>query len=116
MSIKRLIIVILCFSFISCYKKYILTRNICANSLYAEFYETNPAGVDACYITDSINFRYFIGSFDPELANYRFKCFGDSIWVEKLQHRNKYMSDTIDLIVDKKMFSLKYLKTLHNLK
>ena len=77
-SVRNLIFAALCITFTSCYKRYIGTRNICGNNLYVEIYEINPAGVDACYLTDSTNFRMYIGRFDPESANYDFKCHGDS--------------------------------------
>jgi hypothetical protein len=81
---KPLILMTLSILFVSCTKRYIGTRTICEKSLYAEIYEINPAGMDACYLTDSANFRFYVGKFDPESGNYSFECKGDSIVIYKV--------------------------------
>ena len=49
-----------------------------------EVYNINPAGVDAAFLTDSINFRVFLGEFDNEHENYNCYCKGDTIIIKKL--------------------------------
>ena len=105
----------MCFSFTSCYKKYIGTRAVCGNSLYAELYEINPAGVDAFYLTDSTNFRTYVGRFDPEIGNYEFSCKGNYVCIEKINRRNQYILDTVDIIVGKTVLNLDSLRQQHRL-
>ena len=70
--------------FSSCIKKYKRTSNVCKNTLYVEVFNINPAGVDAVYLTDSINFRLYVGEFDNEHENFSCYCNGDSIVIKKL--------------------------------
>jgi hypothetical protein len=109
-TIRNFLLIILCFALTKCYKNYIGTRKICKNNLYVEIYEINLAGVDACYLTDSINFRINVGKFDPELGNYKFRCNDDSVYIIKYNHRNKYIGDTINVTKEKKALSLTTLK------
>lgn len=88
-NFRNLILAVLCITFTSCYKKYIGTRNACGNNLYVETYQINLMEVDVCYLTDSTNFRIFVGRFDPQFATYDFKCYGDSVYIENLNNRNR---------------------------
>jgi hypothetical protein len=112
-TIRNLILTILCIPFTSCYKRYIGTRDICGNKLYAELYEINPAGVDAWYLTDSTNFRFYVGRFDPESGNYKFECNGNLVFIERFIHRDQYISDTVNIIKEKKVINLDDLRKQH---
>ncbi len=109
---KNLILLLVCVISASCYKRYIGARTICKN-LYVEIYDVNFAGGDACYLTDSLHFRILVGKFDPENGNYRFYCDGNSVYIEKLQHRDQYISDTVNIVAEKKVLDLEVLKKAH---
>lgn len=109
-NFRNLFLATSCLIFISCYKKYIGTRTICENDLYLEIYEINPAGIDACYVTDSTNFRIYVGKFDPESGNYKFRCKGDILYIEKFKERDEYISDTVNIVIEKRLLNLRVLK------
>ncbi len=92
--------------FIGCKKRNIGTRIICDKNLYAEFYEINPAGMDVCYLTDSLNFRFYVGRFDPENGNYKFVCDGDTIMIYSTNSAG-YIKDRVNLL------SIKFLQKQH---
>ncbi len=114
-KIRFWVIALICISFGSCHKKYIGTRHVCKNNLYLEIFEINPAGVDAAFLTDSINFRINIGKFDPESGNYDIACKEDSIYIKKIKYRNSYATDTTSEVVEKKILNIKALKSQHQL-
>ena len=68
---------------IGCFKKYDYTLKVCDN-LYVEEFIVNPAGVAADYLTDSTNFRLYVGNWDTDHENFSYACRGDSIVIEKL--------------------------------
>jgi hypothetical protein len=104
---KQLIFIIISFLFIGCIKKYKFTAKICGGQLFVESYNVNPAGVDEDYLTDSLNFRVFVGKYDNEHDNFNYQCQKDSIRINRLGAKtdgNK-MANT-----DSKIFSLSDLK------
>jgi hypothetical protein len=66
-----------------CASKYKFTAKVCDKKIYAEIFNVNPAGVDAAYLTDSVNFRLYIGKYDNEHENFGCECNGDSIEIIK---------------------------------
>ncbi len=107
---KNFLLVIVCIVSASCYKRYIGTRIICKN-LYVEIFDIDfLGGNDACYLTDSMSFRVLVGKFDPESGNYRFHCVGNNIYLQKYIHRNSYISDTVNIVTEKRVFDLAKLK------
>ena len=90
--------------------------NMCACSLYGEVYNIYGMGalgsdVNSLYLTDSINFRIYLGVFDEEREMITVKCKGDSIYIKKTA---KSVSESNKLeIVETKTYSLKYLKEKH---
>jgi glycine/serine hydroxymethyltransferase len=77
-------LILIGFSFIGCVKKYKRNAKVCDGKLFVEIFNVNPAGVDSHYLTDSLNFRVYIGKFDNEHENFHYFCRGDSIIIEKL--------------------------------
>mgnify|MGYP003583299431 CR=1 FL=1 len=102
---KFSIILILSLSFTSCVKKYKQTVNIC-NNLYVEVFNINPSGVDVDYLTDSINFRIFVGKWDNEHENFRYLCKNDSLIIEKVTR-----DDNSFIVLEKRVYSLIHLKS-----
>ncbi len=107
---KTIIIAILITSITSCYKNYKVTARVCNSNLYEEIYEVTAAGVYASYLTDSISFRIYIGKYDPESGYYNFICKGDSLYIEKLSHRDSFRGDTVNIVVSRRTLNLKSLK------
>ena len=70
--------------------KYKFTSKVCNARLYVEVYEANSWGLDADYLTDSINFKKYIGDWDEEHETYRYHCAGDSIYVMKTVRGNRW--------------------------
>lgn len=90
-----------------CVKRYKRTTKLCNDRLYVEVYNVNPAGVDADYLTDSVNFRMYVGKFDNEHEIYSFICQDDSVVIIKLTK-----SDTSGImeVMETKVYSLQNLK------
>ena len=106
MKIHNLLFVIICFSLISCIKKYKRTIAVCNGKFFIEVYNVNPAGVDADYLTDSTNFKLYLGKYDNEHENIHCSCSGDTLFVEKLAPDE----DGEQRITETKIYSLKDLK------
>lgn len=92
---------------ISCREKYKRTSKVCDAKLYVEVFNVNPAGVDVHYLTDSLNFRFYVGKFDNEHQNFSYYCKNDSVIIRKLE--------TIDLsgerkIMQTRVFNLQELR------
>ncbi|MFM2394345.1 MAG: hypothetical protein RLZZ546_2327 [Bacteroidota bacterium] len=109
---------------IGCRERHKYTREICGDNLYVEVYNINPAGVGRCYLTDSLNFKIEIGSYDEEHDQYEIDCKGDNInviketsgnksaeWVKK--NGIKSLKRNIDTI-ERKFYKLSDLQKLKN--
>jgi hypothetical protein len=64
------------------------TVAVCNKKLFVEMFTIFGSGAFGGdrvseYLTDSINFRIYIGTFDNAHEAYSFECFGDSIKVSK---------------------------------
>ena len=94
--------------FVGCVKKIKYTVKICDDKLYVERFNINPAGIDEDYLTDSLNFRIYVGKWDNEHENFNYTCSGDSVLIKKLG-----IIDTTGefQVLEKRVFSLKELKT-----
>lgn len=71
------------FLFASCFKKYDRTITVCAGNLSVEKYHHRFIDVAYYYLTDSSNFRMFVGKFDNEHGGYSFKCQDDSMEISE---------------------------------
>jgi len=81
---STLLIVILFSLFITgCYKKYSRTVAVCDGKFFVEVYKHNFIDVAYDYLTDSTNFRMYVGKFDYEHAYYRYNCQKDSITISE---------------------------------
>src|SRR5882757_2870181 len=100
---------LLVFGLVSCEKKYYSTAKVCNGSLYVEVFRINPAGEYADYLTDSTNFRIYIGIFDPEEDLYSYTCKGDSILVEKF-NRGRESDYRTHETLSRKVYSLRELR------
>ena len=102
-----LCITILSSLYVGCIKKFKYTVKVCDDNLYVERFNINPAGVDADYLTDSLNFRLYVGKWDNEHENFNYTCTGDSVLIKKLG-----IIDTTGefQIIEKRVYSLQELK------
>lgn len=108
MKLKAIYILLGCIIFSGCIKKYKRTAKVCEDTLYLETFNVNPAGVDAGYITDSVNFRLYTGKFDNEHENISVWCFGDSLVIEKIADVD---TSSARQVIDTRIFSIKELKS-----
>jgi hypothetical protein len=69
----------------SCAKRYWQTVTVCNKNLYVEIFKIQPVDMCSDYFTDSVNFRIYIGKFDPANESFSFKCEGDSVYIEEVQ-------------------------------
>ena len=85
MKISSTLIIMILFSFFStgCYQKYHRTIAVCNKKLFVEVYKHNFIDVAYEYLTDSSNFRMYVGKFDYEHAYYRYNCQSDSISISE---------------------------------
>jgi hypothetical protein len=99
---------------VSCEKKHYSTAKVCHDSLYVEIFRINPAGEYSTYLTDSTDFRVFMGIYDPENEAYTYSCNGDSIivWKHTLGYKS---SDQISKTLSKEVYSLRELRKKHDL-
>jgi hypothetical protein len=110
---KQLILITFSLLYIGCVTKHKATIKVCGGQFYIESFNVNPAGVDEDYITDSLNFRLYVGKFDNEHENFSYVCKGDSITIMKLvmETQGNQMK-----ITDSKMLSFADLKSKKNIK
>jgi hypothetical protein len=110
--------------FTSCRERYKYTSKVCNDKLYFEVYNINPAGVDRCYLTDSLNFKIKIGSFDEEHEKYSINCNDNDIYIFKessgekncrwiTENGKKWFKCDIDTI-ERKFYKLSDLQKLKN--
>jgi hypothetical protein len=77
------IVIFFSFFLIGCYKKYSRTIAGCNKNLFVEVYKNNAIDVAYDYLTDSSNFRMYVGKFDYEHGYYRYNCQGDSLEISE---------------------------------
>lgn len=58
--------------------------------MFVEVFEANSLGLDADYLTDSANFRKYIGEWDEEQEDYSYTCLGDSVYILKTIRGNRW--------------------------
>ncbi len=78
-----------------CIKKYSRTLTVCDGNIFVERYHHNFIDVAYYYLTDSTNFKMYVGKFDNEHGGYSFKCQKDSISISetyegKVMNARKY--------------------------
>jgi hypothetical protein len=56
--------------------------------LYIERFNINPFGVDEIYLTDSLNFRVYVGKYDVEHQTFTFVCKENNIMIYKKAEDN----------------------------
>ena len=98
---------IICLLLTGCARRFKFTVKVCNDSLYSEVYNINPAGVDADYLTDSVNFRMYVGTTDNEHENFNYTCNGDSLIIKKVA-----VVDTTGIwrVMETRTYSLSELK------
>ena len=86
--------------------------SICGGHIFIETYPVFGEGgaiggsVYSDYLTDSLNFRKYIGTYDPEVRMYSYECNGDNVKIYKVLTRGTWPTN-----LEKTMnFSLKDLK------
>jgi len=94
-------------------KEYRDTIAVCDN-LYVEVYRVFGSGAYggdllSDYLTDSTNFRIYIGTYDDYKENYSYKCKGKGIVVEKINRENK---DSVK-VIETKSLDIDVLKKKH---
>ena len=80
---KLIYVILFSFCLISCYKKYSRTITVCNGNLFVERYHHNFIDEAYYYLTDSSNFRMYVGKFDNEHGGFYFKCLNDSIEISE---------------------------------
>jgi hypothetical protein len=107
-----LFLIILCCLWATCKKKHKYTLKLpsCNENIYIEQFNVNPAGVDADYLTDSLNFRVYVGKWDNEHEFFSYVCMGDSILIKKIDITGEFETPPAQ------MFSLEKLKQQKNVK
>lgn len=90
----------------SCREEYWFTYSVCNNGLYVESY-TDARGIVYKYLTDSLDFNYFIGKNDGEHDQISVNCFRDSVEISKYGESNS--TENVYIIV-KRIYNIKDLK------
>lgn len=80
---KLFIMVLISFLLTSCYKKFSRTISVCDGNLFVQVYKHRFINVAYDYLTDSSNFRMYVGKFDYEHARYSYHCQNDSIEISE---------------------------------
>ncbi len=83
-----LILILFSSLFVGCLKSYDHTSKVCEGSLSVEVYFSGLIGLKEEYLSDSINFRMYVGDRDEEHQNYNYTCDGDSLFIKKLDVLN----------------------------
>jgi hypothetical protein len=83
-------------------------------NLYIEVYRTGIIGNQTSeYLTDSVNFRVYLGTVDKKTGDIDCKLNGDHVIIEKRERDGKRPTDPLS-VVERKAYSLNYLKKHHN--
>ena len=106
---SRLIFLLFLIAQFGCVKKHSVTYPICNDKIFVERFNINIFGVDAEYITDSINFRYYIGKYDNEHEQLIVICNNDSLIIEKWDTSNVTFRDISNVTSEDTLISRKYL-------
>ena len=93
-------------------QKLFATRSVC-NNIWREKFRVFSGGAFSAelysdYVTDSVNFRVFIGSHD-EYSGFKYNCNGDTLFVRKF----KVNEDRSSSIVESSIFRLSILRKEH---
>jgi hypothetical protein len=99
--------------FISCQGTYYGTAKFCHDSMYLEIFKVNPAGEYDDYLTDSTNFRIYVGGHDPEHNLFSCDCHGDSVIVTKFD-RGRESHYRYQKTLSTTVYSLQELRSKHN--
>jgi hypothetical protein len=102
---KIVLMLFLVTMFASCQRKYIRTEKTCAKDCFLEVYERSQLGVS--YLTDSINFKVYVGQLNFENEEYRYECKGDTLMIFKY---SKDFPNNTNHVVQTKTYSLSQLK------
>jgi len=101
---------------------HVLTANLCKYepnkcpcNLYVEVYRVFGMGafgsdMNSEYLTDSVNFRIYIGTYDDSDENIIAKCKGDSVYTAKTKKTSSIPEWDIPKILETKTYSLRDLK------
>ncbi len=94
-------------------------RNPCKCNLSVEYYCIYRGGatttdLNAVYLTDSANFRHYIGQYDEGDQAIKINCNGDSVVAVKTTIEGISTKWTNPLVLDSKSFSLNYLTKEHS--
>jgi hypothetical protein len=101
---KVIVLPCLVTNLVGCQTKYIRTEKTCAKTCVLEIYERSQLGIS--YLTDSINFRIYVGQLNFENEYYQYECKDDTLIVLKY---SKGLGNSNDLIATNK-YNLKQLK------
>jgi len=80
--------------------------------LFVEVYKANSFGMETHYITDSTNFRIFVGKIDIEHQNYHYSCHGDTIRIERF---GMEQMDITGRLLETKIYLISKLVAMKNL-
>lgn len=84
--------------------KHASTIRICNKNLYVETYTIFGSGAYggdrvSDYLTDSINFRIYVGAYDNGEEAYSYQCKSDSVYIYKVtgtrENKNKIVATTV---------------------
>lgn len=96
-------------------KKNLISTFKKGDSLYIEDYRAGLIGnLTAQYLTDSVHFRVYLGTFDDENGYIYCKVNGDNIYVEQREHGkgSSPQWDTLK-VISRKTLNIKDLKKQH---
>ena len=100
--------IVICALFYSCYTKYIGTKKICDQNLYLELYERNQLGIS--YLTDSTNFKIYVGQLNFGDEYYSYKCMSDSVFIYKITRGMGLNDPSYGITIDEYRYNINYLK------
>jgi hypothetical protein len=91
----------------------------CGCNLYAEYYNVYDqgawgTGLSSEYLTDSLNFRKYLGVYDDEDEHISISCKGDSIIITKTGLKFISIQWSKPMILERKVYSLRELKGNHD--
>jgi hypothetical protein len=104
MKIQFLIILLFSLPVFGCSHIHTVTADL-GDHLYLEYFNINPAGVEEVYLTDSVNFKVYIGKYDTEHQKIGCEVKGDTLVVFK----NKAGKGGVRIKMDQTLLSREYL-------
>lgn len=105
-SNRNVFVFFICLLSLGCDKKFIRTDIICNHHLFLEVYE-KWSQIGVSYLTDSTNFKIFVGQINFENEYYEYECTSDNLVI--IKYSKNYFNQSVN-VIERKKYMISELK------